>query len=107
MLNQRSELIDILRSFIPTVASGNLQAIVDEREALNQFSRESFIRWTSINEGLKKEHPAKLELGYFALSCQIIGQSKGLNTSEILSAIKGLRRYTGWPIFCCAASIRE
>ena len=99
VLNQRSEIIDILRSFIPTVASGNLQAIVDEREALNQFSRESFMRWTSINEGLKKEHPAKIEFGYFALSCQIIGQSKGLNTSEILSAIKGLRRYTGWPIF--------
>lgn len=99
VLNQRSEIIDILRSFIPTIASGNLQANVNEREALNQFSRESFIRWTSLNEGLKKEHPAKIELGYFSLSCQIIGQSKGLNPSEILSAIKGLRRYTGWPVF--------
>ena len=99
VLNQRSEIIDILRSFIPAAAPGNLQAIVDEREVLNQFSRDSFARWTSINESLKDDHPAKIKLGYFSFSCQVVGKSKGLNTGEILSSVEGLRRYTGWPIF--------
>jgi len=99
VLNQRSEIIDILRSFIPAAAPGNLQAIVDEREVLNQFSRDSFARWTSINESLKDDHLAKIKLGYFSFSCQVVGKSKGLNTGEILSSVEGLRRYTGWPIF--------
>lgn len=99
VLNQRSEIIDILRSFIPAAAPGNLQAIVDEREVLNQFSRDSFARWTSINDSLKDDHLAKIKLGYFSFSCQVMGKSKGLNTGEILSSVEGLRRYTGWPIF--------
>lgn len=99
VLNQRSEIIDILRSFIPAAAPGNLQAIVDEREVLNQFSRDSFARWTSINESLKDDHLAKIKLGYFSFSCQVMGKSKGLNTGGILSTVEGLRRYTGWPIF--------
>jgi hypothetical protein len=99
VLNQRSEIIDILRSFIPAAAPGNLKAIVDEREVLNQFSRDSFARWTSINESLKDDHLAKIKLGYFSFSCQVVGKSKGLNTGEILSSVEGLRRYTGWPIF--------
>lgn len=99
VLNQRSEIIDILRSFIPAAAPGNLQAIVDEREVLNQFSRDSFARWTSINDSLKDDHLAKIKLGYFSFSCQVMGKSKGLNSGEILSSVEGLRRYTGWPIF--------
>lgn len=99
VLNQRSEIIDILRSFIPAAAPGNLKAIVDEREVLNQFSRDSFARWTSINESLKDDHLAKIKLGYFSFSCQVMGKSKGLNTGGILSTVEGLRRYTGWPIF--------
>jgi len=99
VLNQRSEIIDILRSFIPAAAPGNLQAIVDEREVLNQFSRGSFARWTSINDSLKDDHLAKIKLGYFSFSCQVIGKSKGLNIGKILSSVEGLRRYTGWPIF--------
>jgi hypothetical protein len=44
-MNQRGEIVEILRSFIPTPAQGNLAAIVDEGEALNQFSSDSFARW--------------------------------------------------------------
>jgi len=45
VMNQRGEIVEILRSFIPTPAQGNLAAIVDEGEALNQFSSDSFARW--------------------------------------------------------------
>jgi hypothetical protein len=99
VLNQRSEIMDTLSSFIPAAAPGNLKAIVDEREVLNQFTRDSFARWTSINDSLKDDHLAKIKLGYFSFSCQVIGKSKGLTTWEILSSVEGLRRYTGWPIF--------
>ena len=99
VLNQRSEIIGILRSFIPAVAPGNLLAIIDKREALNQFASDSFIKWTAINDSLSNDDPAKIVFGHFSFACQIIGKSKGLNPTEILSSINGLRRYTGWPIF--------
>ena len=52
VLNQRSEIIDLLRSFIPSVAPGNLQTLVDERAALNHFVSDSFGRWSAINDSL-------------------------------------------------------
>jgi len=99
VMNQRGEIVEILRSFIPTPAQGNLAAIVDESEALNQFSSDSFARWAKINKGLEADHPAKIKQGFFSFACRIIGKNKGLNLGEILTVIQGLRRYTGWPIF--------
>lgn len=99
VLNQRSEIIDLLRSFIPSVAPGNLQAIVDERAALNHFASNSFGRWSAINDALPAEDPSKIKHGWFSFACQIVGQSKGLPPNLILQSVEQLRKYTGWPIF--------
>jgi hypothetical protein len=99
VLNQRSEIIDLLRSFIPSVAPGNLQTLVDERAALNQFVADSFGRWSAINNGLPNEDPSKIKHGWFSFACQIVGQSKGLPPAQTIQAIERLRKYTGWPIF--------
>lgn len=97
--NQRSEIVDLLRSFIPSVAPGNLQAIVDERAALNHFVSDSFGRWSAINDALPAEDPSKIKHGWFSFACQIVGQSKGLTALQILQSVERLRKYTGWPIF--------
>lgn len=73
VLNQRNEIIDLLRSFIPTVAPGNLQALVDERAALNQFVSDSFGRWSAINYALPNDDPSKIKHGWFSFACQIVG----------------------------------
>lgn len=99
VLNQRSEIIDLLRSFIPSVAPGNVQTLVDERAALNQFVSDSFGRWSAINNALPNEDPSKIKHGWFSCACQIVGQSKGVPATQILQSIERLRKYTGWPIF--------
>jgi hypothetical protein len=99
VLRQRNEVIDLLRSFIPRVAPGNLQTLVDERAALNQFVKDSFGRWSAINSALPTDDPSKIKHGWFSFACQIIGQSKRLPPSRILEFIERLRKYTGWPIF--------
>jgi len=99
VLKQRNEIIDLLRSFIPGVAPGNLQTLVDERAALNQFDSDSFDRWSTINAALPIDNPSKIKHGWFSFACQIVGQSKRLPLTRILQFIEGLRKYTGWPIF--------
>lgn len=99
VLNQRGEIIDLLRSFIPSVAPGNLQALVDERAALNQFVSDSFGRWSAINDALPADDPSKIKHGWFSFACQIVGQSKELPPNLILESVERLRKYTGWPIF--------
>lgn len=99
VLNQRAEIVEILRSFIPNVAGGSVQALVDERFALNKFCADAYDRWSIINSALPDDHPSKIKFGTFSFGCQIIGNSKKLSPSEILSAVERLKRYTGWPIF--------
>lgn len=99
VLKQRNEIVDVLRSFIPSVAPGNLQTLVNERAALDQFVSDSFGRWSAINSALPNDDPSKIKLGWFSFACQIIGQSKNLPPSLILESIERLRKYTGWPIF--------
>lgn len=99
VLNQRAEIVEILRSFIPNVASGSIQALADERFSLNKFCTDSYARWDLINSSLPDNHPSKIKYGTFSFGCQIIGNSKKLSPSEILSAVERLKKYTGWPIF--------
>jgi hypothetical protein len=98
VLNQRAEIVDILRSFLPSTAGGDVQALMDERHVLNTFCNNSYARWKIINEALSDTHPSKITLGTFAFSCQIIGNSKNLLPAEILAATERLKKYTGWPI---------
>lgn len=99
VLKQRGEIVEILRSFIPSVAPGDLQAIVDARAALNHFASDSFSRWWKINSALPAEDPSKIKDGWFSFACQIVGQSKNLPAAQILQSVEKLRKYTGWPIF--------
>lgn len=99
VLNQRAEIVDILRSFVPAVAPGNLEALVDERASLNQFVTDSFGRWSAINNALQEDDPSKIKHGWYSFSCQIIGHSRNLQPAEILDALERLRKYTGWPAF--------
>lgn len=99
VLNQRGEIVEILRSFVPAVAPGNLQALMDERAGLNQFVSDSFGRWFAINNALPAEDPSKIKHGWFSFACQIEGQTKDLPPKAILASMEQLRKYTGWPIF--------
>jgi hypothetical protein len=99
VLNQRNDIIDILRSFIPSVAPGNLNTLVDERSGLNQFVSDSFVRWSAINSSLPSDDPSKINNGWFSFACQIVGQTKRLPPNLILESVEKLRKYTGWPIF--------
>lgn len=99
VINQRSEIIDLLRSFTPGVAPGNLKTLTDERAALNQFVTDSHNRWTSINSSLAGDNSSKIKYGWFSFACQIVGQSKSVSPKFVLESVERLRRYTGWPIF--------
>ena len=99
IINQRSEIIELLRSFTPDVAPGNLKTLTDEHAALNQFVTDSYGRWTAINSALAPDDMSKIKHGWFSFGCQIIGQSKQVSAKRILESVQGLRRYTGWPIF--------
>lgn len=99
VINQRSEIIDLLRSFTPGIAPGNLKTLTDERAALNQFVTDSYDRWTAINSALAPNDPSKIKHGWFSFACQIVGESKRLSAPRVLEIVRNLRRYTGWPIF--------
>lgn len=99
VLNQRGEIIETLRSFVPAVSPGNLQTLTDERAALNHFVTDSFNRWSYINNALAADDPSKIKHGWYSFACQIVGQSKGLQPNAILASVEQLRKYTGWPIF--------
>lgn len=99
VVNQRTEIVDVLRSFTPNVAGGSVQALVDEMFALNKFCTDAYDRWGVINSALPDNHPSKIKYGTFSFGCQLIGNSKKLSPSEILSAVERLKKYTGWPTF--------
>jgi hypothetical protein len=98
VLNQRTEIVELLRSFIPAVAEGDIRALGDELHALRLFCEQSYAKWQRLNAALPDGHPSKNTLGTFSFACQILGNSKKLTPPEILQAIQSLRKYTGWPI---------
>jgi hypothetical protein len=99
VLKQRSEIIDLIRSFTPAATPGNLQFLVNERASLNQFVSDSFNRWSTINNALRADDPSKIKYGWFSFACQIVGESKRLTPRLILESVERLRRYTGRPMF--------
>lgn len=99
VLNQRGEIVAMLRSFIPNSAGGNIEALVDERAHLSTFTNAAFAKWTALNDALPKEHGSKIRYGTFSFSCQILGNSKNLQPVEILKVVEGAKKYTGWPIY--------
>jgi hypothetical protein len=98
VLNQREEIIKVLRDFLPQIGA-SLSPHPAPEEKLEEFARESEALWTLLNDSLGIDHPAHIKLGHFELSARIIGTSKNLSLAEIKSANESARRYTGWPIF--------
>ena len=95
VLKQRAEIIETLKSFN---LISDLNPDVSESQGLKSFRDESFAKWQKLNNDLPNGDPAKIEYGTFSFACQIIGESKNLDSVDILRNIEGLRRYTGWPI---------
>ncbi len=100
VLNQRAEIVEMLRNFMPNAErqdpSQGQEA--SDTNAFTTFCLDSFTRWQSINQALNDEDPSKIKLGYFIFACEIHTVTQQRSQQEILTAIEGLRRYTGWPI---------
>lgn len=99
VINQRADIIETISLFFPATAKGNILSLADEQQALDNFNNECLTSWKAINDNLSENDPAKITLGHYSISCEILGQTKGQTPKQILSSIEGLRRYTGWPVF--------
>jgi hypothetical protein len=96
-MNQKLEIIDTLRAFVPTVAQGEIRSLIAPNLALEKFASLSYEKWRTLDGSLPADHPAKNVKGTYSFACQFEGKTKNRSQNEILTAIEGLRRYTGWP----------
>ena len=99
VLNQREEIVRVLRSILPSAGGVALLAASSVDDELNKFADTARIRWKSLNVSLPEDHPARIKLGHFDFAAHIIGTSKGTNAAEIRAANEQARKYTGWPAF--------
>jgi len=97
--NQRDEIVSVLRAYLPGAGGMALLQAAPDQELLKQFAAAANARWTSLNESLPSDHPAKVSLGHFSFAARVVGTSKGLTAAKVLSANESTRKYTGWPVF--------
>jgi len=67
VLNQREEIVSVLRSILPSAGGLALVAASSVDDELNKFAETARIRWNSLNESLPEDHPARIKLGHFDL----------------------------------------
>ena len=99
VLNQREEIVSVLRSILPSEGGMALLASSSTDDELNEFAEAARSRWKSLNESLPDQHPARIKLGHFDFAARIIGTPKGANAADIRAANERARKYTGWPVF--------
>ena len=98
-MNQREEIVGLLRAVLPAAPDLLSPAQVDEQHALHSFAEAATARWQLLNNSLAPDHPSKITLGYFSFAARILGTSKGISAKAIIEANQSARRYTGWPVF--------
>jgi len=99
VLNQRDEIVSVLRSF-QGVGQDSAGFVVQSEEAsLLAFKQASLTLWKGLNEGLPATHPARITQGHYIFSARIVGSPKEVGEREILASIERAHRYTGWPMF--------
>lgn len=99
LLNQREEIIGLLRTLLPSVSDLLITTPTNEQHVLHAFAEVCADRWKSLNDALPADHPSKITLGHFSFVARILGTAKGLTAREIIDANQSARRYTGWPVF--------
>jgi hypothetical protein len=99
VLNQREEIVSVLRAYLPSAGGMALLQAAPAQEALRQFAAAATTRWKTLNESLPVEHPARIKLGHFSFAARVLGEAKGLTAAQVLSANERAKRYTGWPTF--------
>ena len=99
VLNQREEIVSVLRAYLPGANGMALLNGAPDQEALKQFAAAAMARWTTLNESLSNDHPARIKLGHFSFAARVLGTAKGLTASKVLSLNESAKKYTGWPTF--------
>ena len=99
VLNQREEIVGVLRAFLPSSGEGSAAPPAAEKELLRRFTEASLRAWNTLDASLDSEHAAKIKQGHYYFSARVSGASKGLDASEILMALEQAPKYTGWPAF--------
>ena len=102
ILNQRDEILQILRTFLPALqghAVGNVDPQLPADVSLGTFTTNALEEWIGLNSSLEKDHRAKIVDGFFYFSARIVGASVSLPLAEVVNAVESARRYTGWPVY--------
>lgn len=99
VMNQRQEILDLLRDLSPTGALIGSNPPPAESALLEKFINEASERWLTLNVGLPQDHPGRISLGHFRFAARIVGTVKPLSAQELLDANQRARRYTGWSAF--------
>jgi hypothetical protein len=97
--NQREEIVGLLRSIFPSSSEFGIARQPSELDRLNEFVAAAVARWSSLNESLPKNHPARISLGHYQFAARLIGKPTNSTAQAILQANASARRYTGWPTF--------
>jgi hypothetical protein len=100
LLNRREELIAMLSGLL---GAGRTGPIVPIAPAAHPFAELRAFRDAAVarleelqTSKLPAGDPARFEHGRYILSARIVGDLKALTPKELLEALRGLKRYTGW-----------
>lgn len=97
--NQREEIVGLLRSILPSGSDFGIAPQASDLDRLNEFVAAAVARWSSLNESLPKDHPARITHGHYHFAARLIGTPSNSTAQSILQANSSARRYTGWPAF--------
>ncbi|MGE8453818.1 MAG: helix-turn-helix domain-containing protein [Pseudomonadales bacterium] len=96
---QREEIVSLLRSVMPNSSEIIGTNTANQQADLHNFAESCTNRWSTLNDALPENHPAKVTQGYFSFAAQVIGTSKNLSAAQIREINQSARKYTGWPAF--------
>lgn len=101
LLNRREELMATISGLL---GAGRTGPGVTPAPAAHPFAELRAFRDAAIlrleelqTTQLPEGDPARFEHGRYILSAHIVGDLKPLTPKELLAALSGLKRYTGWP----------
>lgn len=99
ILNQREEIVALLRTLFPAGGEFGHPAQPTEVEQLSSFVAAALARWNALNGSLNAKHPAHISRGHYHFVARIVGKSKNVDAQTIIRTNDAARRYTGWPVF--------
>lgn len=100
MMHRKEELLASLSGLLSGGQVGVPAAAVASPFALlEKFRDDAVHRLEDLQGGLAQEAPARFLQGRYVLSARIVGELKELAPKQMLEALTGLKRYTGWSPF--------